>query len=129
MWKQIVFGVVVVLIIGGCAWMNKIAPNQVDATGKPIPGSHQVAQPVQDVSAAIPYGSFALNGILLVWNFVEKTKANKTAAGLKATVIAIKQAADDPEIKLAMEKLKGYLASAQKSAGAQSTVKAVISRI
>lgn len=124
-------GVVVALmvLVSGCALMNRVAPNQVDAEGKIIPGTHQVVQPVQDVAAAIPYGSFALNGFLLIWNFIEKTKSKKTAEGLRATVLAIKQASEDPDIRAAVDKLKIYLANSQKSAGVQDTVKAVIAKV
>lgn len=117
------------ILLGGCTLANKIAPAQLDADGNPIPGTHQVSQPIQDTAATIPYGSVALNGVLLVWNFIERARANKNGKGLIATVSAIKQASKDPEIQAAVEKLKGYLATSHKAAGVQPLVDAAIAKV
>jgi hypothetical protein len=125
--------IVSVMILGllcfaGCAWLNKVAPNQVDASGNIISGTHQVPQTTQDVAAMIPYGSVGLNGFLLVWNFIERAKSKKTASGLMATVRAIKQASDDPDIQAAAAKLKEYLRINQQAVGVQSLIKDYIAK-
>ena len=119
----------IIFTIAGCAWLNKVAPSQTDESGSSIPGTHAVSQTTQDVAGMIPYGSVALNGFLLVWNFIEQAKAKKVGNGLKSTVLAIKQASEDPAIKEAIEKLKVYLANAHNVAGVQPLIRDLLAKV
>lgn len=118
-----------VICLAGCAMLNKIAPSQNDVEGNPLPGTHELIQPVKDVTDAIPYGGVATSVLLLVWNFLEKAKANKTTAGLMSTIRAIEAASKDPEIKDAIAKLKIKLAESHQTANVTPLIKQLLSKI
>lgn len=111
--RKVLLGLLIVslVVFSGCAWLNKyVAPSQVDANGAVIPGTHTATPLADDAANAVPYGGYALSVFLFAWNIVEKIRANKTSTGLKATVLAIEQAAKDPETAEAIKKLKLQLA-------------------
>ena len=117
-----------VLLFSGCSLLSKIAPPQYDESGQAVPGTHDVIQPVKSVVGNIPYANPVLGILLLCWNFAETFRANKTQKGLMATVRAIEQAANDPEIKEAVAKIKGYLSNAHDIAEVQSLIKSALSK-
>lgn len=123
----------VVLICAGCAAVskaaNRVAPSQVDSTGQPIPATHTATPLAADTAAAIPYGSFALNALLLIWNFVERVKADKVDKGLRSTVLAIEQAGKDPATADAIAKLKVDLANAHQVAGIQPVIQDILAKV
>lgn len=120
-------------ILTGCAFLNKglnkIAPPQYDEQGNEIPGTHSPTPLAKDVADSIPYGSVALNGLLLVVNFIQKVKSDKVAKGLKSTVMAIEQASKDPAIRDAIEQLKEELSNAHKIAGVRPLIKEMLAKI
>ena len=122
-------GIVLVCTFSGCAFLEKVAPSQVDETGNVIPGTHELIPLAKDVSGAIPYGGVATSIFLLAWNFVERAKSKKTTVGLMATVRAIEAAAKDPETKEAIEKLKIQLAEAHQSVDVQPLVNRLLAKI
>lgn len=115
--------------LSGCAFLEKIAPSGVDELGAPVPGTHAVIQPVKSVTDAIPYGEAAVGIMLLVWNFIEKAKANKNQKGLMATVRAIEQAGKDPDIKEAVKKIKTILSNAHDIAEVQPLLRELLKRV
>ena len=124
-----ILGCLVLLSFAGCAFLEKLAPSQVDEQGAAIPGTHELTPLAKDVSDAIPYGGVATSVLLLAWNLVERTKANKTTAGLMSTIRAIEVASKDPETKEAIEKLKVQLAEAHQSVNVQPLVNRLLSKI
>lgn len=121
---------VMVLLLSGCALLTKIAPSQVDEAGNVVPGTHTLTSTAQTgVDVTGPYGQAGAAILLLVWNFVERVKAKKSTDGLKSTLIALKQAADDPETKAAFEQVKAYLKNAHDSAGVRKDIDALLAKI
>jgi hypothetical protein len=125
----IALGLTIVFSFAGCAFLNKVAPSQVDSYGNAIAGTHGLSPISKDAAGAIPYGSAAVGVFLLVWNFFEKVKANKNEAGLKATVLAIEQAAQDPAIKDAVVKIKDLLSNAHQIANVQPLIDDILAEI
>ena len=121
--------VAVLVVLGGCAFLQKVAPSQIDEQGSVIPGTHELSPLAQDVAGAIPYGGVASTFLLLVWNFVERAKSKKTATGLMATIRAIELASQDPETKDAIAKLKLQLAEAHQSANVQPLVNRLLAQL
>lgn len=123
----------VLLTFIGCAAINKgldkIAPDQVDVTGAPIPGTRTATPITADTAGMIPYGSFALNGILLIANLIQRYKADKVGKGLKSTIQAIEQAANDPATADAIAKLKLSLSNAHQIAGVQPLINDVLEKV
>lgn len=146
------FLLIFVLVLGGCTAIdravNHIAPNQTEivqatdpVTGVTtnsiveVPGTHEPLPITKDTAAAIPYGTFALGLLLLGVNFYQSMQAKKlklvtdqTATGLKATVLAIEQASQDPEIKDAITKLKVALANAHQVAGVEPIIRDILAK-
>ena len=128
--KAIVLSFIAVLLVfSGCAFMNKVAPSQIDEAGNPIPGTHDVAQPVKDVAHAIPYGDVVIGILLLAWNGAEKYKSYKLGKGLKSTIQAIEKAGEDPAIADSIAKLKVLLSNAHDVANVQPEVKDILAKI
>lgn len=117
------------LIFTGCALIEKFAPSEVDASGNKIPGTHKALPVTDNAAGAVPYGSVALNIILLATNFLEIYKSKKTAKGLKATVQAIEQAGKDPAIKDAIAALKVKLSEAHDLTNSQPIIKNLLAKI
>ncbi len=122
-----------ILFVSGCAasasLLNKVAPNQVDSSGKEIPGTHTAIPIAQDTAGAIPYGSLALNGLLLVVNFIQKVQNDKIGRGLKSTVQAIEQAGKDPSIAEAVSKLKVDLSNAHDIANVKPLINDILAKV
>lgn len=121
--------IAVLLVFSGCAFMNKVAPSQLDEAGNTIPGTHDVVQPVKDVAHAIPYGDVVIGILLLAWNGAEKYKSYKLGKGLKSTIQAIEKAGEDPAIADSIAKLKILLSNAHDVANVQSEVKDILAKI
>lgn len=117
------------VLLTGCALLDKYAPPQVDSQGNVIPGTNTATPLINNVAGAIPYGSEALNIILLITNFVALVKKNKVAKGFKATVQAIEQASKDPLVKGAIDKIKEKLSDAHDLTDTQPVVKAILDKI
>jgi len=113
----------------GCSFLEKFAPSQLDEQGKPIAGTHQLTPFATSTSQAIPYGEVATGVLLLVWNFVERVRANKNEKGLKATVLAIKQAGQDPATADAIAQLKIKLSQAHELANVKPLINYIISKV
>lgn len=126
----IVLGIVILCTFAGCAFLQKVAPSQLDEAGQPIPGTHTLNETAQAVATNLgPYGSAAAAIPLLIWNFVELVRAKKDQKGLIATVKALKQAGDDPKTKEAFEAIKGYLKNAHSVAGVDSVIKNLLAKL
>ena len=123
------FLVLALSMVVGCAFLEKVAPPQIDEQGVTVPGTHQLTPLAQDVAGAIPYGGVATTVMLLIWNFFEVEKARKTSTGLMATIRAIEVASKDPEIKDAIEKLKVQLAAAHQSANVQPLINRLLAQL
>lgn len=121
--------IVSLLFLGGCAFLERVAPQQLDASGQPIPGTHTALPLIDNVASSIPYGSEALNFILLITNFVAIVRKNKIDKGFKATVQAIEQASKDPLVKGAIDKLKEKLSDAHQLTGTQKTVNGILASL
>jgi len=130
--KQVLIMIVVLfcLVYSGCTMLEKIAPSAVDELGNVIPGTHELTDSVKAVSSNFGlYGEVAVGIPLLVWNFVERFKRKRVNDGLVSTVIALKDAADDPATKEAFNKIKDKLKSAHKVAGVTDVVKGIIAKV
>lgn len=119
----------VLLVLGGCAFMNRVAPSQLDENGNPIPGTHDVTQPIKDIAHPIPYADVVIGIGLLIWNGYEKYKKNKVEKGLMATIRAIEQTGKDPAIEDAIAKLKVNLSHAHKVAGVQPMINDMLEKV
>ena len=124
----------VLLLIGcsytaGCAVLDKIAPAQYDEQGNIIPGSREATPLARGVADAIPYGDVALSFVLLVAAGYEKYRANKLEKGLKATLLAGKKVASDPQMKELWDKVKDAYRQEHENAGVTSIVKEIISKL
>lgn len=114
----------------GCALMDKVVPPQYDEEGVAIPGSRQASPITQAVADTVPYGNVVLNVLLLAYAGAEKFKAYKLNKGLKATLLAGKQVAKDPQMAKMWEKIKeAYYRPAHESAGVTNLVKAILASI
>lgn len=124
--------IAVVVMFAGCAAIGKvadtIAPNQKDAQGNPIPGTHTPTPITADTAGAIPYGTVVLSGFLLAINFWQKFQSDKLGKGLSSTVQAIEQAGKDPSIADAISKLKVALSNAHQVAGIQPLINDIIAK-
>ena len=120
-------------VLVGCSFLanlgNKIAPSQVDTAGNAILGTHKLTPLAKDVGGAIPYGMPVLLGFSTVWNLFERARANRNGKGLIATIKAIKQASEDPEMKAAWETLRGYLSNAHDSADVTPLIKDLLAKV
>lgn len=116
-------------IISGCSLVDNLLPSQFDATGNAIPGSRQPIAVVDAVAESIPYAPIALNMFLLILAGVEKFKANKLEKGLKATLLAGKQVATDPELEKQWEKIKEKYRQAHENAGVTSLIKLLLAKL
>lgn len=125
----LILGLVLMVTLAGCAAASKFAPSQLDANGQPIAGTHQLTPLAKDVTDAIPYGGVGASMLLLVWNFVERARSNRTTVGLKATIKAIEVAAKDPETKDAIAKLKLQLSEAHQSANVQPLINRLLAQV
>lgn len=121
--------IAVLLVFGGCAFMNKVAPSALDEVGQPIAGTHELTPLAKDVTGAIPYGETAAGILLFAWNFWERAKSKRTEKGLMATIRAIEAAGNDPATQEAIAALKLKLADAHKTADVQPLVNRLLSQI
>lgn len=119
----------VLLVFGGCAFLNKVAPSALDEQGNPVPGTHELSPLAKDVTGAVPYGDLVALIGLGVWNFVERAKSKKKEDGLLATFRAIEAAGKDPATQEAISALKLKLADAHKTADVQPLVNRLLSQI
>jgi len=132
MFRNTLFAVALLSItyLTGCAVLDKIAPPQYDEQGQAIPASRQPTEVTQAVADTIPYGTVALNILLLAVAGVEKFKSYKMEKGLKATLMAGKQASKDPELAKLWEKVKdAYYKPAHQSAGVTSLIKLLLAKM
>lgn len=129
--KQAMFTVLILMAVflSGCALLDKIAPSQLDAQGQPIPGSRQPTEVTKAVAGAVPYGDVALYGVLFLAAGYEKFKAYKMEKGLKATLLAGKQVANDPEMKEAWDKVKKYYELEHDNAGVTTLIKSLLAKL
>lgn len=127
---MMVLMVFICLVFAGCAAIQALAPSAVDEAGNVIPGTHELTDTAKSVTANLGvYGQAAAAIPLLIWNFVELAKGRKSKKGLVATVMALKQAADDPSTKKQFEDIKGYLKSAHKVAGVDLSIKNLLAKL
>lgn len=120
--------VLVCFTMAGCAALDRVLVPQYDEQGNEI--GRAPTELVAAAADAVPYGNVALNGMLLLLAGVAKFKQYKTEKGLKATVIAIKDASKDPELETAMQKLKdSYLRQTQEASGTRNLIKLLLAKI
>lgn len=118
------------LVMTGCAMLEKIAPAQFDEEGNPIPGTHELTEAGQAVTANLGVWGSAAGAIpLLIWNFIELVKAKKDQKGLIATVQALKQAGEDPKTKEAFSQIKTYLSNAHEVAGVKLSINGLLAKL
>ena len=118
------------LFFAGCSVLDKIAPPQLDANGVAIPGSREATAITKTVAGQIPYGTVALNFLLLAVAGVEKFRAYKMEKGLKATLLAGKQVAADPDLKELWEKVQdSYYRQAHDTAGVTALIKSLLAKL
>lgn len=126
-------GIASIILLVGCSAIGKladnIAPNQVDAQGNPIPGTHTATPITADTAGAIPYGTVVLSGFLLLVNFWQKVQADKVGKGLKSTIQAIEIAGKDPATAAAIAQLKLDLSNAHQIAGIQPLINDILAKI
>lgn len=131
--KYIVVLFFLILISGlfGCAAMGKIFPNTIDTQGQPVIGTHTANANTQNAAAMIPYGigSIVLNGVLFAWNSYEKYKAAKLGKGLNATLAALNQVKHDPSLQADWEKIRLILSRAHTAADVQPLIQNLLSKI
>lgn len=118
-----------VVMLGGCALIDKALPPKYDSEGQPIPGSRQPTEFTQAMADTIPYGNVDLNVVLLALAGYEKFRAYRMEKGLKATLLAGKQVANDPELKDMWEKIKETYRVSHESAGVTSLIKYLLSKL
>ena len=132
-WKDVamVVSLFFVICLAGCAMLDRMLPSEVDATGNPIPGTHQATASQQAAAGMIPYGvgSVALNALLIVMNGYEKYKVAKIGNGLKSTVAAIKQMQEDPALQAQWEHIQSILKDAHNVANVTPLIKSYISKV
>ena len=118
------------VLFSGCALLNKIAPSQVDESGQPLSGTHELSPIAKKATdAAGPYGQAAAAIFLLVWNFTERAKSKKIGTGLVATLTGLKSAAKDPATIAGFEQVKAYLKNAHNAAGIRKEIDALLAKI
>ena len=123
-------GMVFLLTVVGCAFLQRVAPSAVDETGAVVPGTHALTQQAKSVVDNLgPYGQAATAIPLLIWNFVELVRAKRDQKGLIATVKALKQASDDPKTQEAFDQIKEYLKNAHNIAGVQPEIKNILAKL
>ncbi|MFA5272298.1 MAG: hypothetical protein WC412_08215 [Candidatus Omnitrophota bacterium] len=117
--------------IAGCAFMEKMLPNQVDASGQIIPGTHTASATEQAAAGMIPYGigSVLLNAILFAWNGYEKFKSKKLGTGLTSTLSALNQVKNDPALSAQWDLIKQTLEDAHTVANVQPLIKQLLARL
>jgi hypothetical protein len=121
--------VVVCLFLGGCAALDKFAPAQYDASGNIIPGSRQATEVTKAVAGVVPYGDVALGFVLLLAAGYEKYRAAKLEKGLKATLLAGKKVANDPQMQELWDKVKDAYRQEHENAGVTNLVKAMLAKL
>lgn len=118
------------ITVVGCAFLDKIIPPKYDESGQAIPGSREPTEMTKAVADVVPYGNVALNVLLLCMAGYEKYRSYKLDKGLKATLLAGKQVANDPQMKELWEKVKeAYYKPAHESAGVTSLIKMMIAKL
>lgn len=128
--RMIILTLTILVIFTGCAWLESVAPSQVDEQGNKIPGTHTLNPTGQALADnAGVFGGLATAIPLLIWNFVELTKAKKDQKGLVATIKAIKAASDDPKVKSAWDTIKAYLENAHDVAGVKQRIQDLLAKL
>ena len=117
------------VIISGCALLDKIAPAQYDESGNIIPGSREPIEITKAIADVVPYGNVALPFILMVAAGYEKFRAYKLEKGLKATLLAGKQIANDPQLAEMWQKIKDEYRQAHENAGVTNLIKALLAKL
>lgn len=121
------------LTLGGCAafdrGLNQFAPNQVDASGNPIPGTHTATAATNTLAGMIPYGGYVLSALLLATNIYQKIASDKTKKALNATIVAIDKAKADPSTAAVMPAVVAQLSTAHEAAGVTQEIKNVIANV
>jgi hypothetical protein len=116
-----------VLIVGcffmaGCATLDAIAPLQAD-------GNRQPTEITKAVAGVVPFGDVALGFVLLVAAGYQKYKSAKLEKGLKATLMAGKKVANDPQLAEMWEKVKDAYRQEHENAGVTNLVKAMLAKL
>lgn len=117
-------------LFAGCTVLEKIAPSAIDEQENVIAGTHELTPAAETATRMVgPYGQAAAGTILLVWNFIERFRRNKSQKGFVATVRALKQAGEDDATKAAFEQIKVYLQKAHQIANVESDVKSILAKL
>lgn len=130
MHKMLIVLILCLIVLGGCAFLEGIAPSQLDEQGNAVPGTHTLTPTGQALAGnAGVFGGLATAIPLLIWNFIEIAKAKKDEKGLIATIQAIKSASQDPKVQSAWETIKIYLQNAHDVAGVTQRIKDLLAKI
>ena len=117
------------VIISGCALLDKIAPAKHDESGNIIPGSREPTELTKAIADVVPYGNVVLPFVLMVAAGHEKFKAYKLEKGLKATLLAGKQIANDPQLAEMWQKIKGVYRQEHENAGVTNLIKVLLAKL
>lgn len=123
------FLLVAVLFLIGCAALNRVAPAQYDAQGQEIPFSREPTELTKAVADTIPYGDVVLYSVLFMAGAWQKYKRTKVEKGLKATLLAGKVVAQDPETAAAWDKIKEAYREEHDKAGVSPIIKAMLAKL
>lgn len=111
----------------GCAVLDKLVPAQYDEEGNFI--TREPTEITKAVAGAIPYGDVALYAVLLLSTGWQKYKRNKVEKGLKATLMAGKQVANDPKMAELWEKLKEVYRKEHEDSGSTALIKNMLAKL
>lgn len=123
------FLIVGVLFLAGCAALNRIAPAQYDEQGQEVPFSREPTEFTKAVAGTVPYGDLVLASILFGAGVWQKYKRTKVEKGLKATLLAGKVVAQDPETREAWEKIKEIYREEHDKAGVNPIIKVMLAKL
>ena len=124
----LVAAVLGVILVSGCALLDKLAPSQLDESGAAIPGSRQPTAITQAVAETVPYGELALTVLLFGVAGYERFRAAKLEKGLKATLLAGKKVASDPSMKEMWDKIKDMYRQEHETSGVTKLIKSLLAK-
>lgn len=119
------------LTLIGCAAMNRAFPSATDINGTVIAGTHSAPPLATTAAGMLPFGigDILLTGGLLIWNGIERFRANKTGKGLKSTLTALNKVKNDPELRNEWEKIKAIMESEHTIDNVQPIIQAFLDKI
>jgi len=115
--------------MAGCSLIDYVAPPQYDESGVAVPDSREPTELVKGIADVVPYGETGLAVFMFLVAGFERFKRNKTEKGLKATLMAGKKVAKDPELQKHWEKIKEIYKIEHENTGTYSFIKLAIAKL